>query len=107
MNDNLAEFRRRHWPRECFPARASEAEIYNFVLWRYIGVQRARWAADRRALRPALALRFTVRARWCALALHTVGRLLRLTLILDGTWPTRTRVMRCFRFLRGGTSRNP
>lgn len=89
MSDNLADYRRRQWPRACFPARATETEIYNFVLWRYIAVKRATWAIERRALRPALRLRLAVRVRWCWLALRAVARLVRLMLIVDGSWPPR------------------
>ena len=91
MNDELNEYRTRFWPRACFPARATEAQIFNFVLWKYIAIKRAQWAAERRALRPSLRLRLAVRARWCARGLRLVGRLLRLMMIFEGSWPTRAR----------------
>ena len=94
MNDDLADYRRRHWPRACFPARATESEIFDFVLWRFIGVKRAQWRAERRALRPALCLRLAVLARRGWLALSLIGRLLRLMLVMEGSWPMRARRMR-------------
>jgi hypothetical protein len=99
--DNLADFRRRHWPRACFPPGTSEDEIYRYVLWHYINIKRARWAAERAALRPAISLRLAVRVRWCSLALRTVWRILRLMLIVDGSWPTRATAVRRIRRLRG------
>lgn len=86
--DPLDEYRRRRWPAACFPAGTGEAEAYRFVLWHYIA---DRDTAARRALRPRLALRLVVRARWCGLGLRTVWRLVRLMLVLDGTLPTRAR----------------
>lgn len=91
MIDNLSDYRARFWPRACFPARCTEAEIYDFVLWKYIGFRRAQWRAERRALRPPLRLRLAVRTRWCWLALRTVTRLVRWMLVRDGSWPTRAR----------------
>jgi len=79
----------------------SEAEIYRYVLWHYINFQRSRWAGERAALRPAPALRLAVRARWCGLALRTAWRMVRLMLVLDGSWPARATLTRRLRRLRG------
>ena len=92
---SLTDYQRRHWPAACFPANTSRDDIYRYVLWRYIAVQRARWAAERAALRPTLRLRLAVRIRWYGLALRTARRTLRLMLVLDGSWPTRAHLKRC------------
>ena len=98
IEDNLASYRRAHWPRACFPRDTPEEEIYRYVLWQFIDRRRAEWVRERAALRPPLAFRLVVRARWCGCALRTAWRLFRLTLILDGAWPNRLHR----RALRGG-----
>jgi len=96
-NENdLSSYRRRWWPRACFPPGTPEDEIHRYVLWQFIDSKRADWARERVALRPPLAFRIVVRVRWCGLALRTVWRLFRMTMILDGSWPNcrRRRTLR-------------
>jgi len=91
-NENdLSSYRRRWWPLACFPPGTPEEEIYRYVLWQFIDQRRAEWAHERAALRPPLAFRVVVRVRWCGCALRTAWRMLRLMLILDGSWPNRLR----------------
>ena len=100
-NYNLTEYQRQYWPAACFPADTPEADRYRYALWHYIRLQRRRWGRERAALRPTLALRLAVRIRWCGLALRTACRLLRLMLVLDGSWPIRATLARRLRRLRG------
>jgi len=92
--DDLTDYRRQYWPAGCFPADTPEADRYRYVLWHYIRLQRRQWGRERAVLRPALALRLAVRARWCGLAFRTACRLLRLMLVIDGSLPTRAAAAR-------------
>jgi len=76
--DPLGRYARRHWPRECFPSRVAEGDVYGYVLWRFIRAKRAHMARREAWVRPPVILRIGVRISQCRLAraLRTIRRAL-------------------------------